>query len=162
LAVVPAWTLRIVFPPSLQRVAPDYERAAHEELESRLDAQTVNDLQWYFFHCRRRTDWSTYTSDLLKARFSRCAKEFAGPRFTRLYRRWLAEREAALTPVPSVIAEALTSGRAALDLRLLPHTYEHLSPLVSRRRTRHRRVIADAEEGAEARRNVNPTLNPAP
>lgn len=60
LSVTPAWTLRVIFPPSLQRVVPDYERAVHEELESRLDAQTVNDLQWYFFHCRRRTASSEY------------------------------------------------------------------------------------------------------
>jgi hypothetical protein len=149
LALIPTWTLRVVFAPSLQRVVPDYEGAVHEELESQLDPDTVNDLRWYFFHCRRRTDWSEYKSDTLKTRFVRCAKAFAGPRFTRLYRRWLAEGDAALMSVPAAVSEAFASGRAALDLRLLPHTYEHLSPLVSRRRSRRRGVEKGEERGEE-------------
>jgi hypothetical protein len=149
LSVTPTWTLRVVFPLSLQRAVDDYTRAVHEELESRLDTQTVNDLQWYFFHCRRRTDWSAYSSDVLKARFARCAKAFAGLRFTRLYRFWLTEGETAFTPIPGAVSEALASGRAALDCRLLPHTYDHLSPLVSRRRLRRRRVEKGEERGEE-------------
>ena len=162
LAVVATCTLRVVFPPALQRVVRDYERAVHDELENRLDPETVRDLQWYFFHCRRRTDWREYNTDTLKARFARCAKAFTGPRFRRLYRRWLVEGDAALTPVPAAVSEAFASGRALLDLRLLPHTYEHLSPLVNRRRTRRRRVMADAETGDERPQGLNPTLNPAP
>jgi hypothetical protein len=160
LSLAPEWTLRVVFPTSLRRAVPDYDRAAQEELANRLDPQTLNDLRWYFFHCRRRTDWSEYTGpggDLVKARFARCAKAFAGPRFTRLYRRWLAEDDAVLTPVPTTVSEAIATGRADLDLRVLPHTYDHLSPLVSRRRPRHRRVIADAEEGAGTPHGLNPS-----
>ena len=161
---MPAWTLRIVFPLSLQRVVPDYERAAHEELESQLDAQTLNDLQWYFFHCRRRTQWSEYKGpgDAVKARFTRCTKAFAGPRFTGLYRRWLGEGDAALAPISTAVSAAWVSGRGALDLHLLTHTYEHLAHLVSHQRTRRRRVTADAEEGDKRRRSVNPVLNPTP
>lgn len=81
---------------------------------------------------------------------------FAGLRFTRLYRRWLIEDDAVLTAVPTVVSEAFASGRAALDLRLLPHTYDHLSPLASRRRPRARRVIADAGEGEGTPRGLNP------
>lgn len=51
LAVTPTWTLRIVFAPSLQRVVPDYQRAAHEELESRLDPQTVKRPPMVFLPC---------------------------------------------------------------------------------------------------------------
>jgi len=159
LSLAPEWTLRVVFPPSLRRAVPDYDRAVHEELESRLDPQSLNDLRWYFFHCRRRTDWTDYTGpggDVVKARFARCAKAFAGPRFTRLYRRWLVEDDAVLTPVPTSVSEVFASGRAPLDLRLLPHTYDHLSPLVSRRRPRPQRVIADAEEGEGPARGLNP------
>jgi hypothetical protein len=86
LSVTPEWTLRVVFAPSLRRAVPDYDRAVHEELESRLDPQALNDLRWYFFHCRRRTNWSEYTGpggDVVKARFARCVKAFGGPRFTR-------------------------------------------------------------------------------
>ena len=155
LAVMPTWTVRVMFPLSLQR-------AVHEELESRLDAQTLNDLRWYFFHCRRQTEWSTYPGDALKLRFRQFAQAFAGPRFTYLYRRWLTEGDAALTALPAVVSEASTSGRAGLDLRLLPHPYEQFSPLVSRRRSRRPPVTADATEGDESRRSLNPALNPVP
>lgn len=130
LAVAPSWTLRVVFPPAIHRFATEYRRAVHEQLESRLDAQTINDLQWYFFHCRRGTDWTQppYNSaDSLKARVRRCATAFAGPRFTHLYRRWLVNGDTVLTPVPVIVSEAFASGRAGLDLHLLRHTYEHLS-----------------------------------
>jgi hypothetical protein len=160
LTVLPKWTVRVVFPLSLQRVVPDYAGVVHDELESRLDAQTINHLQWYFFHCRRRTDWSaTGGIETLKARFDRCKKAFAGPRFTRLYRRWLTEGDAAFAPVPPGVAEAFTSGRAGLECIVLPHGYEHLSPLISHRRSRRRRVTVDAREGAEDRRSLNPALN---
>jgi len=61
-------------------IVDDYERAVHEELEHRLDAQTINDLSWYFFHCRSRTDWREYKafgSDIVKERFARCAQACA-------------------------------------------------------------------------------------
>ena len=162
LAVTPTWTLRIVFAPPLQRVVPDYQRAAHEELESRLEAQTVNDLQWYFFHCQRRTDWSEYKGsgcDAIRARFARCTKAFRGPRFTGLYQRWLTERDAALTPVPPAISEAIAAGRASVECILFPHNYDHLSPLVTRARAQRRRITADAEEGDETPRGINRSLN---
>jgi hypothetical protein len=165
LAVMPSWTLRIAFPPSLQRFVAEYQRAAHEQLENRLDSQTINDLQWYFFHCRRGTNWSQPpydTADLLRARFHRCAKAFVGPRFTHLYRRWLTNGDAALTPVPVIVSEAFALGRAALDLRLLSHTYDQFSPLVNRRHSRRRRVTADATGGDEPLRGLNPSLNPVP
>lgn len=162
LAVLPTWTVRVVFPPALRRVVADYGRAFHEELESQFDAQTVNDLQWYFFHCRRQTDWRTCPGDALKARAHRCARVFTGPRFTHLYRRWLSQGEKVLAALPSVITEAARSGRAALDLHLLPHSYDHFAPLVSHRRSRSRRFTADAEEGEQPRRSLNPVLNPAP
>jgi hypothetical protein len=165
LAVAPTWTLRIVFPPSLPRVVPDFRRAVYEELESRLDAQTINDLQWYFFHTRRQTDWREYKgagADVVKQRFARCAAAFRGLRFARLYRRWLTEEQAALTPVPLAISEAFLTGRARLECLVLSHDYEHLSPLASRRHSRRRRNTADADDGDETPHAINPSLNPVP
>src|SRR5262249_33569876 len=93
-AVAPTWTVRVVLSPPLHRVVPEYKRAVYDELESRLDAQTINDLQWFFFHTHRKTDWQEQTSagrDILTQRFTRCARAFRGPRFARLYRRWLTD-----------------------------------------------------------------------
>jgi hypothetical protein len=165
LAVTRTWTLRIVFPSALRRVVPDYERAVHEELESPLDAQTINDLGWYFFHVRRRTDWSQYPSGggVVKARFVRCAKAFSGPRFTRLYRCWLTAREAALTPLPAAISEALAAGRASVEHVVLPHDYEAFSPVVREERADRRPDIAEDKEGdkegEDSPRGVNRLLN---
>jgi hypothetical protein len=161
LAVTQTWTVRIVFAPSLQRVVLDYQRAVHEELESPLDAQTMNDLRWYFFHRRRQTDWreNKAGAEAVKARFARCRSAFAGPRFARLYREWLTEREAALTPIPLAISEACAVGRAGLECHVLPHDYDHLSPLVSRQPAHRRRVTADADEGEETPRGINRSLN---
>ena len=50
------WTLRLVFPQSLRRTVEAYQTVACEELESRLQADTIRELQHYFFHRRRGTD----------------------------------------------------------------------------------------------------------
>ncbi|HUQ89560.1 MAG TPA: hypothetical protein VM096_18505 [Vicinamibacterales bacterium] len=165
LSVGPAWTLRLVFPQTLQRVVSAYEQAVREELASPFVENTANDVNWYFFHRHRNTDWSQYSGgpeSAIRVRFARCAKAFVGPRFALLYRHWLTLREAALAPIPSLITRALASGRSTVECIVLPHTYQHLSPLVNRRRPRRRRHIAEAEEGERALRGVNPPLNPAP
>jgi hypothetical protein len=165
LAATPTWTLRVVFPATLQRVVDDYTRAVHEELESPLpDPSEVN---WFFFHRRRGTDWREYIkpgSEGLKAKAVRCLTAYSGPRFTLLYRRWLAEGEAALAPVSPRIREALAAGRAGLECVVLPHDYEPFSPLVSRRRgPRPLHTVEDEEgehEGEAISRSQNPVLNP--
>jgi hypothetical protein len=165
LSVSPAWTLRLVFPQTLQRVVSAYEQAIREELASPFVGETANELSWYFFHRRRNTDWSQYPTgpeSAIRLRFSRCAKTFVGPRFALLYRHWLMVEGVALAPIPSAITEALASGRSTVESVVLPHTYEHLSPLVNRRHPRRRRPIADAEEGERELRGLNPPLNPAP
>jgi len=161
LSMTPEWTLRLVFPQALQRVVPDYQQAVREELESPLLATTINDLRWYFFHRRRGTDLGSMSGPL-HGRFTQCAKAFAGPRFALLYRRWLRDEDVPFTPLSSRVTEAFASSRASLECIVLPHTYEHLSPLVNHRRRQRRHDTADAKEGARALRSLNPSLNPAP
>jgi hypothetical protein len=161
LHVTPAWTLRLVFPQPLRRAAATYQTVVHEELESPLQADTIYDLKRYFFHRRRGTDLKAIP-EALRAFLNRCAQVFGGPRFTHLYRRWLAEEDAALTPVSPVIREALASGRAQIECVVLPHTYEHLSPLVSRRRSRRRGLRKWEEREDETPHSINPSLNPVP
>jgi hypothetical protein len=161
LQMASAWTLRIVFPQPLRRVIEAYQTVVHEELESPLQANAIYDLKRYFFHRRRGTDLSTIP-EALRAFLKRCAQVFGGARFGHLYKRWLTEDEAALEPVPIVIPEALASGRAHVECTVLPHTYEHLSPLVSRRRMRRRGRRTGEERGDAAPHSINPFLNPAP
>jgi hypothetical protein len=161
LQMASSWTLRIVFPQPLRRVMEAYQAVVHEELESPLQADAIYDLKRYFFHRRRGTDLSTIP-EALRAFLKRCADVFGGPRFTHLYKRWLTEDEAALEPIPIVIPEALASGRAHVECTVLPHTYEHLSPLVSHRRARRRRRRTGEQGGDAAPHSINPFLNPAP
>jgi len=159
------WTLRIVFPFVLRRVVPDYQRAVHEELESPLDAETTNLLKWYFFHVRRRTDWSAYPagSEAIKSRFANCTSAFSGPRFRRLYRCWLTADEAALASVPLAIGEALAADRGSLECVVSPHDYEPFSPLLRGERADRRNCSVKNtegdEEGEDDIRGVNRSLN---
>jgi hypothetical protein len=161
LSVTPAWTLRVLFPQPLRRAIGSYEGVVHEELESPLLEQSINDLQRYFFHRRRGTDLNAIPPGLA-AFLRRCAEAFAGPRFNHLYRRWLVNEDVAFKPVPPAIQEALASGRGRAECVVLPHTYEHLSPLVSRRRARRRSRHTWEEKGDETPHGVNPSLNPVP
>src|SRR5207244_8606877 len=114
LGVTPAWTLKLVFSQPLRRALAAYQTVIHEELESPLQADTICDLKRYFFHRRRGTDLNAIP-EALRAFLNRCAEVFGGPRFTHLYRRWLTEADAALTPLSPVIPDALASGRAQIE-----------------------------------------------
>lgn len=158
LAVSPLWTLRLAFPQSLQRVVPDYEAAVREELASPL-GDKANEVNWFFFHRQRVTDWSEYPGPQLPAKFKRYTKDFAGPRFALLYRRWLTQQQAALRPISPLIAEALAAGRGRVECTVFPHAYDLFSPLVRPRRRARRRNTADADRGEDAPRAQNPVLN---
>jgi hypothetical protein len=161
LRVTPAWTLKLVFPQSLRRALPSYEAVVHEELESPLQPDTIRDLKRYFFHRRRGTDLDAIPESL-RAFLVQCGQVFGQPRFTHLYKRWVTDQDAALIPVSPAIPEALASGHAQVEYVVLPHTYEHLSPLVTRRRTRRRGLQRWEEKGDETSRSINPSLNPVP
>ena len=161
LSAASVWTLHLVFPQPLRRAMAAYQTVAHEELENPLQAQTIRELQHYFFHRRRGTDLNTIP-EALRAILNRYAGAFGGSRFTHLYRRWLADEDTALTPISPVIPEALASGRAQIECLVLPHTYDHLSPLVSRGRARRQGRQQEEERGDETRRSINPSLNPVP
>lgn len=159
LSVTPTWTLRLVFPQSLRRAVPAYKGVVYEELENRLHADTIRELQHYFFHRRRHTDLNAIPEPL-RAILTRYSQVYGGPRFTHLYRRWLTDQDAALTPVSPAIQAALATGRAGVECVVLPHAYDHLIPLVDCRHSRYRRITADAEEGDDTPHGINPLLNP--
>ena len=79
-SVTAAWTLRVLFPLPLRRAIISYQGVVHEELESPLQEQTINDLKQYFFHRRRGTDLNAIPAGLA-ALLRRRAEAFGGPRF---------------------------------------------------------------------------------
>jgi hypothetical protein len=160
LAVTSSWTLRLVFPQSLRRVLGQYQTVVDEELNP-LSAGTISELKRHFFHRRRRTDLNAIP-DGLRVFLKRCADLYDRPRFKHLYRRWLTEQDTVFSPVSPAIQEALTKGRAKVEFAVLAHDYEHLFPLVNRRRSRRRRHRKSEERGDETPRSVNPSLNPTP
>ena len=137
LSAVPHWALRLVFPQPLSRAVDGYRTVVREELETPLEASTIYDLRRYFFHRRRGTDLNEIPEGL-RAFIVSAGERFAAPRFRHLYKRWLTEEEAVFTPISPTIPEALVAGRGQIECVILPHTYDHLSPLVARRDLRRR------------------------
>jgi hypothetical protein len=161
LGVTPHWTLRFVFPPALRRAVPAYQAVVHEEFDKPMSAETVSELRHYFFHRRRATDPHALP-EALRVKLSGYAEAFSGPRFTHLYRRWLAAGDAVLTPRSTAISEALMSGRGHVEHVVLDHSYDHLLPLVDQRRSERSRPRLGDETGDTPSHSVNPLLNPAP
>jgi hypothetical protein len=168
LAVSTHWTVRVVFPPALRRAVAAYQTVIQEELQQPLSAAHLSELRHHFFHRRRGTDLRS-VPEPLRTTLRRYAKAFSGPRFTNLYRRWLAADDAVLKPGPTSSREALASGRGQVEDVVLPHSYDHLVPLVNQRRLtgstgdRQRRDRRKEEQrGAQPAHSVNPLLNPVP
>jgi hypothetical protein len=64
-------------------------------------------------------------------RLDHAAQVFERPRFYRLYGRWLRGGDQALADLTSTtISDALAAGRGRVESLILPHRYDHLSPLV--------------------------------
>jgi hypothetical protein len=156
-----AWTLRLVFPAALRRAVAAYQTVIHEELENPLSAERMSELRHHFFHRRRGTDVQGLPEPL-RSKLATYADVFSGPRFTHLYRRWVAAGDAVLAPGSSEISEALASGRAHVEEVVLPHSYDHLRPVVDQHRPRPHRRRKSEQRGEQRSRGVNPFLNPAP
>ena len=89
------------------------------------------------------------------ARFRRIQQAFDAPRYRVLYRRWLADGDAALEVVGSgAIGEKLECGAGRLECVVLPHSYRHLTPLVNVRST--------SQEAEEAAPRVDETFRVSP
>jgi hypothetical protein len=128
LECLPCWTLRLVFLRQFAHVYEAYQADVREEWESPLHPRTVEELTWYFERRRAVTGQIRPGSD---ERLDRAAQAFERPRFYRLYGRWLREGEQALADVTSpAIGDALAAGTGRVECLVLPHRYDHLSPLV--------------------------------
>lgn len=152
LSVLPAWTLRVVFPRHLACLRKRYEDDIRHELAN-PQPSLVNQLRWYFKQRRAHTldrvpiaNLETYD----EARFA-----FRAPRYQVLYQRWLIEGDAAFDAVSSTaIADAIKRGAGRIEYYVLPFSYRHLSPLVASTRS----AAMGAEEGEERPTPPRPPL----
>jgi hypothetical protein len=140
---LPLWTLRLVFPRSIAHAYATLQTVVRDELESPLHTHTIEELKWYFGQLRATPNARIRPTD---ERFERAAEAFERPRFYRLFRPWLKDGEGVLESVSStVLSDALAAGAGRVECLVLPHRYDHLSPLVDILGSR----TQGAEEGAE-------------
>ncbi len=124
-----SWTLRLVLPRPIAHAYAGFQAVIRDELESPLHPKNVEELAWYFEQLRMLpTNHVRPTDD----RFVRAAEAFERPRFYPLYRQWLKDGDRALSEVSSTaISDALASGAGRVECLVLPHRYDHLSPLAA-------------------------------
>jgi len=144
LAVLPAWTLRVIFTPDLAWLAKKYDEVARDELAG-LRPALVSHLRWYFKRRRAHTLERAQVDD--PERYDHARDAFAATRYQVLYRRWLGDGDTVFEAISTdAIAEAITGGAGRIECHVLPFSYRHLSPLVGSSRT----TSKGAEEGEES------------
>jgi hypothetical protein len=125
LRMLKRWTVRLLVPKHLVRVAPRYQAAFREQLATPLRPSNVDDLRWYF---RARRDGGREHEP---ERFDQASRAFSAPRFRALYRAWLERGEPVLDATLSpVVADKIERGLGHVEWRVLAHDYGQLVPLV--------------------------------
>jgi hypothetical protein len=134
LRALPEWTVRLLFFKRVGALGASFGEAFRAELASPLSPTVISELRWYFEQCRVAAgNRARLPPD---ARFRRIEQAFDAPRYRMLYRRWLEDGDRTLNAVESgAIAEKLEHGAGRLEYVALPHSYRHLTPLVSLRST---------------------------
>jgi hypothetical protein len=118
------WTIRLLIPRHLARVAGICRAVFREQLARPLRRANLDELRWYF-HVRRS---GRHCSG---ERFDQAARVFRAPRFRVLYRAWLERGEPVLDATLSpTLAEKIERCAGQSDCHVLPHQYLHLVPLV--------------------------------
>jgi hypothetical protein len=152
LGASPEWTVRLLFYKRVEPLGAAFREAFMAELASPLSPTVICEIRWYFEQCRLAAEnRSRLPSD---ARFRRIQEAFDAPRYRVLYRRWLEDGDFALGVVESgAIAEKLERGTGRLESVVLPHSYRHLTPVVSLQSTSH------GGKGTAAMENQKSALN---
>jgi hypothetical protein len=128
LRALPGWELRLLVPRHLNEAAPAFEAAARQELAMPLRLGDVEELGWYFRQ-RRKVDSGGAAED--PGRFQRAVRQFHAPRFRALYRLWRREGDTLVyATVSRILGDALTRRTGQIRSHVLPHSYQHLTPLV--------------------------------
>jgi hypothetical protein len=93
LRIVKPWTIRLLVPKHLSRVAPRYHAAFREQLATPLRPANVDDLRWYFR--ARQSGRREHDPE----RFDQAMRAFAAPRFRALHRAWRQRGEPELDAI---------------------------------------------------------------
>lgn len=158
LAVLAAWTLRIVAPPGLETLGERCQTLVKEELASPVRREVADRLKWYFEQRRAHELEGARLEDEETYYLSRAG--FRAPRFQVLYKRWSREGNAALDYATSpAIADAIERGSGRVECVVLPHQYRHLSPVLSAARGARKGADEGEHTPPQPRPQVSP-LNP--
>ena len=144
------WTWRVVLPRAFEGAYDAFQTMVDDELEKPLDARTVEQLREAF--ARRRADREARTTSPIGDDWRGLPRTLL-PRVTGLYQRWQRVGDAALVEASSrAIADALAEGHGRVEVTVLPHRYDHLSPLVAPRVTGVRGVEKGSQPGSHVGR----------
>jgi hypothetical protein len=121
------WTIRVLFPRSLNRSRDAYAKAAYELLRTPLTLSERDDLTWFL---RQQDVLAPNASAADAARWRAARRTFRGARFVALRRHWIAEGERAIylaaSPIPR---DTMSRGRGSVECVELRHNYGHLLAL---------------------------------
>ena len=124
------WTIRVLFPRSLESSMDAYENAASELLTRPLSLSQTEELTWFL---RQPQMPEQEASAAVRTRLQAARKAFRSPRFAAIRRHWLAEGNRAVFLAASPVArDTLERRRASVECVELPHNYEHLFALAHR------------------------------
>ena len=124
------WTIRVLFPRSLESSMDAYENAARELLTRPLSLSQTEELTW-LLRQPQMPEQDASAAD--RARLQAARKAFRSPRFAAIRRHWLAEGNRAVFLAASPVArDTLERRRASVECVELPHNYEHLFALAHR------------------------------
>jgi hypothetical protein len=125
---LPEWELRILVPRHFNRTGAVFGGAAMEELARPLGLGARDELSWYFRE-RQRLESGGAVEDV--ARFDECVAAFRAPRFRALYRLWKKEGDGLVhATVSRILGDSIQRRRGRVVIHVLPHLYQHLSPVV--------------------------------
>ncbi len=121
------WTIRVLFPRSLNRSRDAYAKAACELLSTPMTLSERDDLMWFL----RQEDVLAPNASAADAAHWRAArKAFRGARYVALRRYWVAQGDRAIYLAASPISrDTLSRGRGSVECVELPHEYGYLFAL---------------------------------
>jgi len=147
------WTIRVLFPRSLAWAMQTFEYAAHEHLAKPLQLSVAEEVKWFFRQSYAAGQAASGGDD---GRLRAARKEFRGPRFTALRRRWKEDGDRVIGLATSPVSrDALTGQRGSVECVELAHNYDHLSSL-GRDVARERGLRGAPAKGDEARGMTGP------